>query len=101
MKTAEKMPRRRRGREPEPHGWKDSPAATELRTFVLEIEPAIHRLGDGIEALQVAGTAADAIAPAAIAWFAETLRVDIEALRRIVAVSSARIGLPRRGRRRS
>ena len=84
MRAARKEPRSRRGRKTGPHGREDAPAAKDLRSFVLEIEPAIHRLGDGIEALQAAGTAADAIAASAIAWFADTLRVDFEALRRVI-----------------
>lgn len=100
MKATKKVRRRGRGRKP--HGRRKSiPVFEERGTLALEIEPAIHRLGDGIEALQATGTAADAIAPAAIAWFAETLRVDFEALRQIVDDSGPRIGLRRRGRRRS
>lgn len=99
MKAAETGPRRR-GREPEPHALKVSPENAGLRTLFLELEPAIHRLGDGIEALQAAGTAADAIAPAAIAWFAETLKIDFEALRQVLEKTNGRVRSHRRGRRR-
>ncbi len=101
MKATKKVPRRPRGRKRHAHSGNGMHAFTERRRLALEIEPVIHRLGDGIEALQAAGTAVDAIAPAVVAWFAETLRVDFEALRRIVGVPGAHTGSLRRGRRRS
>ncbi len=101
MKAVRKVPRPRRGRKAKPHGRENTPAAADLRSFVLEIEPAIHRLGDGIEALQAAGNAADAIAASAIAWFADTLRVDFDALHRVIERTDAQTGLRRRGRRPS
>jgi hypothetical protein len=98
MKATKKVPRHERGRKPARHGAKGHRMSAELRRLMLEIEPATHRLGDGIEALQVAGTAADAIAPAAVAWFAETLHADLTALRRTLDDIGARLGLRRRRR---